>query len=54
MVGEHMLEFIVQDQHQGTADASPEIAQVTLEKSCDSFLAHNFSSAIHRSTVLLF
>ena len=41
MVGKHFLEFVVKNQDQRATNTSPEVTQVTLEKSSGSFLGKN-------------
>ena len=54
MVSKHLLEFVVKHQNQWATNASPEIAQVALEKSCHSFLWQYLGSTVKSSSVLSF
>ena len=54
VVGKHFLEFIVKNQDQRATDTSPEVTQVALEKSSDSFLGKNLWSTVDCALVLSF
>lgn len=54
LMRKHFLEFVVQNKNQWATNTSPEVTQVTLEKSSDTFLAQNLCSTINCSSVLSF
>ena len=49
---EEFLKFVVEDEHQRTADTSPEVTQITLEKSCEALSLQDLCSAIHCASIL--
>ena len=50
----HFLKLVIQHQHQGAANTSPEVTQVSLEETGESFSLHDLRPAVNSSTVLSF
>lgn len=54
VVGKHLLELVVKNQDQRATDTSPEVTQVALEESCNTFLWKNLWSTVGCALVLSF
>ena len=51
MMVDPLLQFVIEDQHDGRTDASPEVGQIALEESSDALLAQDLASAVKSASV---